>query len=88
MRGMDRFVFFASPSGAIDAKKAAAVLRELGGEVVSTSLGTVVLDAAPDLLKKAAKMLPGWRYTTHKTYPKPVPSKVKTSTRRRLPEAA
>lgn len=64
---MDRYVFYAKES--LDAKAvraARATAGELGVTVVGSGVGTLLLEAAPELVRKLARALPQWRYSVER----------------------
>lgn len=64
---MDRYVFYAKES--LDPKTvraARATAGALGVTVVRSGVGTMLLEAAPELVRKLARALPQWRYSVER----------------------
>ena len=64
---MDRYVFYAKES--LDAKTiraARATARALGVTVVQTGVGTMLIEAEPECVRKVARALPQWRYSVER----------------------
>jgi hypothetical protein len=69
---MERHVFYAKQSLDPQVVKAAkATATSLGARVVRTGMGTMLLEAKPELVRKLVKALPGWGHNIETTSRRP-----------------
>lgn len=66
-RGMDRYVFYAKES--LDPRtlrSARDTASAMGVTVLQSGVGTMLLEAAPEDVRKVARALPQWRYSVER----------------------